>query len=130
MTPFQWIVAPLLTASAIVCLLRVRRGSLRRLSGLVWAAVWMVGTLLVIRPGISTEISSFFGIGRGADFIFYLALVSGLYVLLALYGRIRRLETALTELAREQAIRDAASPGRPGQEGGAGTAARAPESEG
>lgn len=130
MTPFQWIVAPLLTASAIVCLLRVRRGSLRRLSGLVWAAVWMGGTLLVLRPGISTEISSFFGVGRGADFIFYMALVSGLYGLLALYGRMRRLETALTELAREHAIRDAESPGGPGEEGGAGTAARAPESAG
>ena len=130
MTPFQWIVAPLLTASAMVCLLRVRRGSLRRLSGLLWAAVWMGGTLLVLRPGISTEVSSFFGIGRGADFIFYLALVSGLYGLLALYGRMRRLETMLTELAREQAIRDAASPGAPGQEVGAGTAARAPESAG
>lgn len=130
MTPFQWIVAPLLTASAIVCLLRVRRGSLRRLSGLVWAAVWMGGTLLVVRPGISTEISSFFGIGRGADFVFYLALVSGIYGLLALYGRMRRLETALTELAREQAIRGAASPGVKGLEGGAGTAARAPESAG
>jgi hypothetical protein len=90
----------------------------------------MGGTLLVLRPGISTEISSFFGIGRGADFIFYLALVSGLYVLLALYGRMRRLETALAELAREQAIRDAAPPGGPSQEGGAGTAAPGPESAG
>jgi hypothetical protein len=40
------------------------------------------------------------------------------------------LETALTELVREHAIRDAKSPGGPGQEGGAGTAARAPESAG
>ena len=107
MTLFQWVVAPLLTATAIVCLVRVRRGSLGSFRGLVWAAVWLGGAYLVLRPGLSTRIGSFFGIGRGADFLFYLAVVSGLYALLALYARVRRLETALTDLAREEAIRGA-----------------------
>lgn len=71
-----------------------------------------------------------FGFGRGEDFILYLALVSGLYGLVPLYGRMSRLETALTQVACEQAIRDAASPCDPWQEGGAGTASRAPESTG
>jgi hypothetical protein len=127
MTPFQWIVAPLLTGSAIVCVLRVRRGTLPRFGGLVWAAVWLGGTFLVLWPGLTTSISSLFGIGRGADFIFYLALVGGLYALLALYRRMRHLETALTELGREQAIRDATPPSVPGPTGDESTATRDPE---
>lgn len=125
MTLFQWVVAPLLTATAILCLVRVRRGSLRRFRGLVWTAVWLGGAYLVLRPGVSTSIGSFFGIGRGADFLFYLAVVSGLYALLALYARVRRLETALTDLARDEAIRGAVFAGdlpRTGGERRAGTA--------
>jgi hypothetical protein len=105
---FQIVVAPVLAFSALVSLARARHAGSRRLGGLLWAAIWLAGAGLVLRPNVSTTISSFFGIGRGADFVFYIAVVSGLYALLALYGRLRRLETALTEVVREQAIRDAA----------------------
>lgn len=110
MTLFQWFMAPLMIASAVVCILRVHRGSLPRFSGFVWAVIWIGGTLLILNPGITTRIGSFLGIGRGADFVFYLAVVSGLYALLALYRRVRHMEIALTELGREQAIRDAIPP--------------------
>jgi len=127
MTLFQWVVAPLLTASAVVCLLRVRRGTLPRFGGLAWAAVWLGGTLLVLRPEVTTSLGSFFGIGRGADFVFYLSLVGGLYALLSLYRRMRHLETALTELSREQALRDATPPSVPEPTAGASPAVRGPE---
>jgi hypothetical protein len=126
-TLFQWIVAPLLTASAVVCLLRVHRGTLPRLGGFAWAIVWLAGALLVLKPGFSTSIGEIFGIGRGADFVFYLAVVGGLYALLALFRRVRQLETTLTELGREQAIRDATPPGSPEREGADAAETRAPE---
>ena len=127
MNLFQIVVAPLLGLSALVSLLRVRRGSSRRLGGLLWATVWLTGALLVLRPSVSTSIGSFFGITRGADFIFYIAVVSGLYALLALYGRLRRLETVLTDVVREQAIRSATYVGAP-PAGGETTPARDPGS--
>jgi hypothetical protein len=121
MTLFQWLMAPLMIASAIICLLRVHRGSLPRFGGLAWTVIWMAGTLLILKPGLTTSIGSFLGIGRGADFVFYLAVVSGLYALLALYRRVRHMEITLTELGREQAIRDVTAPLRPGPPDG-GTA--------
>ena len=127
MTLFQWFMAPLMIASAIVCLLRVHRGSLPRFGGLAWAVIWMGGTLLILRPGLTTSISSFLGIGRGADFVFYLAVVSGLYALLALYRRVRHMEITLTELGREQAIRDATAPIAPGLPGGGTDGSPGPE---
>ncbi len=128
MTPFQWIVAPLLAAFAAVSLVRVRRRTLPRLVGLAWTAVWMGGAVLVLDPGLTTRIGSFFGIGRGADFIFYLAVVGGLAAFLGLYRRVRHLEIALTELGREQAIRDALPPHAPKPSGGAPGETRSGES--
>lgn len=127
MTLFQWLMAPLMTASAIVCLLRVRRGSLPRFGGFAWAAIWTGGALLILEPGLTTRISSVLGIGRGADLVFYLAVVGGLYALLALYRRVRQMEIALTELGREQAIRDAVPPLVPGLPGGGPAGSPAPE---
>ena len=118
MTLFQWFMAPLMVVSAAVCLIRLRKGSLPRFGGLAWTAVWLMGALLILKPGLTTSISSILGIGRGADFIFYLAVVSGLYALLALYRRVRHLEITLTELGREQAIHDATPPYGPGLAGG------------
>lgn len=120
MTLFQWFMTPLMVVSAAVCLIRMRRGSLPRFGGLAWAAVWLMGALLILKPGLTTSIGSLLGIGRGADFIFYLAVVSGLYALLALYRRVRHLEITLTELGREQAIHDATPPYGPEPAGGRG----------
>jgi len=68
------------------------------------AAIFFAGMLFVIFPDFTTKISSFLGVGRGADLLFYMAIVSFSYLIMLLYSKIRKLEIQLTELLRSQAL--------------------------
>ena len=73
----------------------------------------VLGALLavfVIFPDASTAIGRFFGIGRGADFLFYLAHLFLLYLVVRLYLRQQQLRTEITELTRAIALMSAEPP--------------------
>ena len=63
-------------------------------------------------PGLAARA---LGIGRGADLVFYLAILAGLVACRYFYNRYRRLENVVTELARAIAIADASRPTHSGQ---------------
>ena len=50
------------------------------------------------------EASSFFGIGRGADFVLYTAVIVILRILFYLYSQNRRMEQQLTQIVRHLAL--------------------------
>ena len=58
------------------------------------------GIFFVIFPDTTTRIAHWVGVNRGADMIFYLAILFLLFLVLKLYARIRRLEQNFTELVR------------------------------
>jgi hypothetical protein len=68
------------------------------------AAIFLAGIIFVLFPDFTTKISSFLGVGRGADLLFYMAIVSFSYLIMLLYSKIRKLESQLTELVRRQAL--------------------------
>jgi hypothetical protein len=82
-------------------ILRVRSELFDRLVYLVGAAA---GILLVLDPELSTRVANLLGIGRGADLIFYLAIIVSLFYAVGTRSRIRRIEQKLTQVVREQAI--------------------------
>jgi hypothetical protein len=49
-------------------------------------------------------VADYLHVGRGADLIFYLALLAGLFVVSNFYLRFKRHEQALIALARQSAI--------------------------
>jgi len=104
MTPFQWIVAPLLFTMAALQVARVLGRRSSRSRGLLWALVWGGGGLLVLRPDLSQWMAGLVGVGRGSDLVLYMALVAGLFVSFTLYRRSRQAENMVTELARHLAI--------------------------
>src|SRR5437763_149092 len=80
---------------------RARLLLVQRIFGVLLGALLAV---FVIFPDASTAIGRFFGIGRGADFLFYLAHLFLLYLVVRLYLRQQQLRTEITELTRAIAL--------------------------
>ena len=86
---------------------RARLLLVQRIFGVLLGALLAV---FVIFPDASTAIGRFFGIGRGADFLFYLAHLFLLYLVVRLYLRQQQLRTEITELTRTIALMRAEPP--------------------
>jgi len=85
---------------------RVRQGALGVVEGGAWSLAWIAGGVLLWRPEITTRVASFFGIGRGADFILYLAvIVLGVAVFLLALS-LDHMRREMTGLVQELALRD------------------------
>lgn len=80
-------------------------GTLRE--SLTWALVWLAAAVAIIWPGVTKMIANVLGIGRGADLVFYCAVVVMMIGFLMVYVRLRRIRRELTLLVRHLAIRDA-----------------------
>ena len=71
-----------------------------------WLALWVGAIVLVWRPGTSTVIAHLFGIGRGVDFVLYIAVSFLLISVFQLHIAHERLERTLTKLIRHEALKD------------------------
>ena len=65
------------------------------------------GIFFVLFPDYTTVLAHYLGIGRGADMIFYLAILFFSFIILKLYHKIRGLEQTLTKIIRDQSIKGA-----------------------
>ena len=74
---------------------------------LVALLLFLTAATLVVFPDLTTSIARAVGVGRGADLILYVALITGIDVALLLYLRIRHLEQRIADLVRAMAVRDA-----------------------
>ncbi len=107
MTLIQPILVFLLVA-AVVIYFRMLRS--RLLDRMLVLAVVAVGAMLVAFPRSATLLANQVGVGRGADLVLYLSAAGGGFCLLLLLSKIRDLETRVTELTRELAVRGAKRP--------------------
>lgn len=73
-------------------------------------AVFALFVLFILLPDTTTVIAHAVGVGRGADLIFYLFIMACSFFVVLLYGRLLTLETKLTALVREIAIKDVEPP--------------------
>lgn len=78
--------------------------AIRRLLVLV---ALLAGVVVVLWPGLLSALAALVGIGRGADLLFYLAIVSGLLYVVNEYKRSVQLQRANTQLARELTLTEA-----------------------
>jgi small membrane protein len=63
-----------------------------------------VGAVAVVVPETTNEIALLVGVGRGADLVMYVAIVSVLFVLIHYYAKFVDLQHKVTQLTRELAI--------------------------
>jgi len=83
----------------------IRGGGARR-TGLAWSVVWLVAAAAIAWPESTALVAHVLGIGRGADFVLYCFVVIVLVGFFATYMRLRRLETHITLLTRQLALRN------------------------
>ncbi len=62
-----------------------------------------LAVFFILFPEYTNSIAHYLGVGRGADLLFYTCILLFLFIILKLFGRIRRLEQTLTELVRKLA---------------------------
>lgn len=116
MTTFQWIAFVVLAVPfAITVTLTVRRTIAPRV-GLAWGLLWIAAAVLIARPELTAVLARALGIGRGTDLVFYFAILGMVFGFFTIYVRMRRIESDLTKIVRELALRGAEEP-----EGGRGT---------
>lgn len=87
------------------------RGSRKALHKVLWRAyvvlVAVAAGLSVVFPDALTTVARFFGVGRGADLLLYVLVVTFMLVSVVLFRRLNELERRYTQLARAVAVRDA-----------------------
>lgn len=71
------------------------------------ALILCAGMCFVIFPDITTRIANLLGVGRGADLLFYIAIIAFSYTLLLLYSKTKALEKQIASLVRRQSLMEA-----------------------
>lgn len=79
---------------------------------IVWLGFWAGVGFCVLVPHLIQRFADLLGVGRGADAVFYLGLVSLSYAFFRLYLRTRLMEQQLTMLVRKLALKE--GPKQPG----------------
>ena len=104
---FQVIFVPACALLALRALLRTWSGRTPRLPGVLGTLVWSAAAVAIALPRLTVRVAMLLGIGRGADLVFYLAILGGISVCFYFYQRNRQLENLITELMRREAVRNA-----------------------
>jgi len=95
-------------AAAAVVLVRGRRTALSLLVRRVLLLVAVLaGVVAVILPDTVTDIANLVGVGRGADLVLYLLVVTFLFTTIGLYLRLSEMHERYVELARQLALHEA-----------------------
>ena len=71
---------------------------------IVFCAFWVVVAVVAITPQSTDVVARSVGVGRGADLLVYIAIVTLFYVVYRLVIRQQKLQEELTELVRHEAI--------------------------
>jgi small membrane protein len=93
-----------LIVGVVAYIFTVRSVSRDRTAMLIIAAA---GCVLVIWPGLSTDVAQAVGIGRGTDLLFYLFVVFCLFRFVSTAAEMRRVNERVTRVVRDSALRDA-----------------------
>ncbi len=64
----------------------------------------LIGIVMVINPEWSTRVAHWFGIGRGADMLLYLFIVTALFYTAGLRSELKKMKHEITLLVREIAL--------------------------
>jgi len=72
----------------------------------LWTVLWLAVGIIFWQPEIASRLALFFGIGRGADLIIYVAVIVIVYLLFRLFVHVDKMDRQLTKLVRTVALQD------------------------
>lgn len=110
MNTFQVIATPVAAALFLRAAGQLARGVRPRWWPLASSLIWLGAGVAILWPDLTTRIAHVLGIGRGADLVIYVVTILFLASFFYMLQRFRRLETELTLLVRQLALRDAEPP--------------------
>jgi len=114
--PVTLIKVLLLVAILVIGLLAFR-GSQKPIHKVIWRAyvvvVLVAAAVAVIYPDGLTRLANTVGVGRGADLLLYVMVVTFMLVAVVLFRRLATLERRYTQLARSVAVHEATKSERP-----------------
>ncbi|MDP3244366.1 MAG: DUF2304 family protein [bacterium] len=102
----QIIVTILAIMALVATFLRFRRANIGRAQFLFWLVFWVLAAVFVWNPRVTNLLANLLGVGRGADAVFYLAIIILFYAVFRLYGKLEGLEHKLSELVKKIALKD------------------------
>jgi small membrane protein len=97
----------LLTGIGLICLVFVRKTRSKGFNILLLLSAAVVSAIFILWPEMTSKIARLLGVGRGADFVFYISIIVFWFVIVQLFSRIRKLEQKVTEIIRSDAVRTA-----------------------
>lgn len=86
--------------------LRFRSGSLSRFALLFWSSIFLVGIIITLHPGITTQIAKELGVGRGVDAVIYCSIVLLFYLVFRLHILLEDVRHEITDLVSRMAVKD------------------------
>jgi small membrane protein len=107
MNAFQWIALPLVALVASREVLQLSRGGRGSSGSVVRLLVWLMAMAAIAVPDLTSRAAQLVGIGRGADLVVYLFMLSAVVVAFHLYARQFGMQRDVVELARREALRTA-----------------------
>lgn len=96
----------LVVAAMVLVVIRYRQRKIASSGFLMWLALWVVATGIILFPESTIWIARAVGIGRGVDLVLYVSVILTLYLIFRLYVRIEQVERGMTQVIRAIALRD------------------------
>lgn len=85
-----------------------RKNGLLSITGTVfWILLWLLAILAVLLPQATQVVASYFGIGRGTDFVVYVSFAIMFFVLFRLHIKLESMQRDITKIVRKDSLEDA-----------------------
>jgi hypothetical protein len=107
MKPIQFILMPAILLALAFYFGKLRTRTFDRTLVLL---VGGAGAVMLAFPSLTTVLARLVGVNRGADLLFYLALIAGAMLTPMFYLRLRAIDQRFTALVRALAIQQASPP--------------------
>lgn len=106
MTLFQWLCSGLMSALVLMEVVLQLTGRTRRIISSLRASVWLLGLFLILVPSATNRVAEILSIGRGADVILYLTVITFLLSFFYLLHAVESQREQITLLVRRIAIQN------------------------
>lgn len=71
-----------------------------------WIFIWLFAILAVLVPQATQVLASYFGIGRGTDFVVYVSFAIMFFVLFRLHIKLESMQRDVTKIVRKDTLED------------------------
>lgn len=106
MLAFQLIVIAFCLYAAIRVWQKTKNRSLGKRWGIFWLVFWLGVGAVVALPWTTSLLAARLGLTRGVDLVVYVSVIVLFYLIFRLTVKIERLESNITKLVREVALKD------------------------